>query len=296
MLNKRINFVCFNIIDISTVQKILIGFIRIKIKLYARISLPLASRYALKLFLSPVRNLPKKIPSIFKRSEKIELRLSPYRLKGYRWNHPQPKKALILHGFSSTIHKFDHFVKPLIKQGYEVIAIDAPAHGKSSGKQISVLEYKAMIEHIHATLGPIDAFIAHSFGGLALALALEKITEQEKMKVVLIAPATETITAIQIFSKFLRLPQAVKAGMEELIFERSGIRPEDFSIRKAAPHIKAQVLWIHDESDEITPWKDAVVIKDAGYPNFQFLLTQTFGHRRIYRENKVTKAVFEFLS
>ena len=286
---------CFNIIDISIKQKIIIAFVRIKIKFYARISIPLAARYALKLFLTPVKNLPKKIPSLFKKGEKITFSLKPYLLKGYRWNHPQPKKALILHGFSSTIHKFDHFVKPLIKQGYEVIAIDAPAHGKSSGKQISVLEYKAMIEKVHATLGPIDAFIAHSFGGLALSLALEKITQQEKMKVVLIAPATETTTAIQLFSKFLRLPKGVKAGMEELIFERSGIRAEDFSIRKAAPHIKAKVLWIHDESDEITPWKDAVVIKDASYPNFQFLLTQTFGHRRIYREEKVTNAVFDFL-
>jgi alpha-beta hydrolase superfamily lysophospholipase len=222
--------------------------------------------------------------------------LKPYRLKGYRWNHPQPKKALILHGFSSTIHKFDHFVKPLIKQGYEVIAIDAPAHGKSSGKQVSVLEYKAMIEQIHATLGPIDAFIAHSFGGLALALALENIAEQEKMKVVLIAPATETTTAIQIFSKFLRIPKAVRTEMEALIFEKSGIRAEDFSIRKAAPNIKAQVLWIHDESDEITPWKDAMKVQEAGYPNFRFMLTHTLGHRKIYRETKVTKAVFEYLS
>ena len=161
---------------------------------------------------------------------------------------------------------------------------------------MSVLEYKAMIEQIHATLGPIDAFIAHSFGGLALALALENIAEQEKMKVVLIAPATETTTAIQIFSKFLRIPKAVRTEMETLIFEKSGIRVEDFSIRKAAPHIKAQVLWIHDESDEITPWKDAMKVQEEGYPNFRFMLTQTFGHRKIYRETKVTKAVFEFLS
>jgi pimeloyl-ACP methyl ester carboxylesterase len=221
--------------------------------------------------------------------------LPPYELVGYRWNHPQKKKVMILHGFSSTIMKFDHFVNPLIKQGYEVIAIDAPAHGKSTGKQVSVLEYKAMIKKANEAFGPMDAFIAHSFGGLALALYLSENPHSHDNKVVLIAPATETSTAIKTFCKFLKIADDVKKSMEEHILEKSGIEANDFSISKVAASIKADTLWIHDEDDEITPWADAKVIAEMQLPNFRFMLTKELGHRKIYRDNKVKKAVFEFL-
>jgi alpha-beta hydrolase superfamily lysophospholipase len=263
--------------------------------LYAAFSIRAAGNYALKLFLTPVRNLPKTTPSIFKEGENIEVTLGQHQLVGYRWNHPQKKKVMILHGFSSTIMKFDHFVKPLMQQGYEVIAIDAPAHGKSSGKQTTVLEYRDMIEKVHKTLGPIDAFVAHSFGGLALSLFLEHHPNQHNIKAVLIAPATETSTAIETFCRFLKIDEKVKKKMKELIFERSGIRAEDFSISRVASKIKANVLWIHDENDEVTPLKDALKIKEAHYPNFQFIVTKELGHRKIYRDNKVKQAVFEFL-
>jgi esterase/lipase len=280
---------------IKTAQKIVIAFIRFKLTLYAAFSTKKAGTYALKLFLTPVRNVPKKIPSTFKEAEKITIMLPPYELVGYRWNHPQQKKVMILHGFSSTIMKFDHFVKPLIKQGYEVIAIDAPAHGKSSGKQTTVLEYKAMIEKIHRTLGPIDAFVAHSFGGLALSLFLEHLPDQENMKVVLIAPATETSTAIETFCRFLKIDDKVKQQMENLIYEKSGILAKDFSVSRVASKIKANILWIHDEDDEITPWSDAEKVQQMHLPNYKFMLTKELGHRKIYRDNKVTKSVFEFL-
>jgi alpha-beta hydrolase superfamily lysophospholipase len=280
----------------KTAQKIVIAFIRFKLALYAAFSNKRAGAYALKLFLTPARNLPKKIPSIFKEAETLSLSLPPYQLVGYRWNHPQQKKVMILHGFSSTIMKFDHFVKPLMRQGYEVVAIDAPAHGKSSGKQLSVFDYKAMIQKAYETYGPIDAFIAHSFGGLALSLFLKELPEHENIKAVLIAPATETSTAITTFCRFLHIDEKIKREMENMIYERSGFHDEDISISKAAAYIKAQVLWIHDEDDEVTPWRDAQKIEQAGYPNFQFILTHTLGHRKIYRDNKVKKAVFDFLN
>ncbi len=240
--------------------------------------------------------MPKKTPDIFTKGELISISLPPYQLVGYRWNHPQEKKVMILHGFSSTIMKFDHFVSPLIKQGYEVIAVDAPAHGKSTGKQVSVLEYKAMIKKVNEELGPMDAYIAHSFGGLALALYLSENNHKENNKIVLIAPATETSTAIKLFCRFLKIDEKVRKSMEQHIFEKSGIQANHFSISRVATSIKADMLWIHDEDDEITPWSDAKVIEQMQLPNYKFMLTKELGHRKIYRDNKVKKTVFEFLS
>ena len=64
---------------------------------------------------------------------------------------------------------------PLIKKGYEVLAFDAPAHGESTGKTINAVVYKDLVLIFGSSYGPIDSFVTHSFGGLALVLALEEI-------------------------------------------------------------------------------------------------------------------------
>ncbi len=277
-------------------QKLVIGYYRAKLNLFARLSKQKAAEKAFELFCTPYPGTKiTKSPAIFEKAEKLHLKMDGYKLVGYRWNHPQPKKALILHGFSSTIKKFDHFVMPLVKKGYEVIAFDTPAHGESSGKTINILQYKQTIAAVYEKFGPVQSFIAHSVGGLALSLFMEEQKYQDNKKMVLIAPATETETSLKSFTEFLKIDVEVKEEMRKLIHEHSGYWPEHFSIRRAADHIKADVLWIHDDEDDVTPWADAEKIQQDGHANFQFLLTKGLGHRKIYRDNKVKKAVMEFL-
>lgn len=276
-------------------QKLVIGYYKAKLNLFAKLSKRKAAEKAFELFCTPYTTNKKKAPAVFDKAEKLHLKFENYQLVGYRWNHPQTKKALILHGFSSTVKKFDHFVMPLVKKGYEVIAFDAPAHGDSSGKTVNAFQYRDTIKAVYEKFGPIHSFIAHSFGGLALSLFMEELEYQENKKLVLIAPATETESAINSFAAFLHIDKEVKEEMINMIRERSGREPYEISIRHAAQKIKAEVLWIHDEDDDVTPWADAEKIQQDDHPNFQFMLTKGLGHRRIYRDNKVKKAIMEFL-
>jgi len=276
-------------------QKLVVGYYRAKLNLFAKLSKRKAAEKAFELFCTPYTTNKKKAPALFEQAEKLHLKFEDYQLVGYRWNHPQPKKALILHGFSSTVKKFDHFVMPLVKKGYEVIAFDAPAHGDSSGKTINGFQYRDAIKAVYEKFGPIHSFIAHSFGGLALSLFMEEQEYQENKKLVLIAPATETESAISSFASFLKIDDEVKEEMRKIIFEKSGRSTDKISIFHAAKKIKADVLWIHDEDDDVTPWLDAIKIQEDNHSNFQFMLTKGLGHRRIYRDNKVKKAIMEFL-
>lgn len=276
-------------------QKLVIGYYRAKLTLFAKLSKRKAAEKAFELFCTPFATGKQKTPAVFEKAEKLHLKFEHYQLVGYRWNHPQTKKALILHGFSSTIKKFDHFVMPLVKKGYEVIAFDAPAHGNSSGKIINAFQYRDAIKAVYEKFGPIHSFIAHSFGGLALSLFMEEQQYQENKKLVLIAPATETERAVNSFAAFLHIDEEVKAEMNNIIRERSGRQLHEISIRHVAQNLKTDVLWIHDEDDDVTPWADAEKIQQDNHPNFQFMLTKGLGHRRIYRDNKVKKAIMEFL-
>lgn len=202
---------------------------------------------------------------------------------------------MLLHGFESSVVNFDKYVKPLIKKGYEILAFDAPAHGRSSGKIINAPLYKKTIIEVNKKFGPVQSFMAHSFGGLAVCLALEEIYHTADYRLVLVAPATETPTAIDSFFKFLKLDPDIRPAFDKLIMKRSGVSPDWYSIKRTMKHIRAQVLWFHDEEDDITPLADALIVKEENYPNMAFVITKGLGHRRIYRDNKVAKAIIDFL-
>lgn len=276
-------------------HRLALGYIRAKFKLLSTISKKKAAEKAFELFCTPQRRNLKPPHKIFEEAEKLKLKVDGITVIGWRWNNPSQRKVLIIHGFESSAVNFDRYVKPLIKKGYEVMAFDAPAHGRSGSKQINAPLYKKTILEINKQYGPIQSFVAHSFGGLAISLALEEIKHSEAYRLVLIAPATETTTAIDTFFKFLKLDNALRQEFENVIIEKGGVSPAWYSIKRAMKNIKAKVLWIHDEDDDTTPLKDALKVKAENYPNIDFLITKGLGHRRIYRDNNVIKAIINFL-
>ncbi len=269
---------------------------RLKFKALALISKRKAAEQAFKLFCTPAGEPVKRVPSIFKWAEEIQYKANGITVKGYRWNHKKPHRMLILHGFSSAAYKFSNFVEPLLDKGYEVIAFDAPAHGRSGGTTINALEYADMIVQVIKRFGPVSGFIGHSFGGIALALALEKIKHDEHTKVVLIAPATETTSAIDAAFAILQIKDStIRKEFDNVIIEKSGQHPKWFSIRRAMKNITATVLWIHDEDDDVTPLADALQVKEKNFVNVSFVITKGLGHRRIYHDAAVKKRVIDFL-
>jgi pimeloyl-ACP methyl ester carboxylesterase len=277
-------------------QKLAIGYIRLKFKALVLVSKKKAAEQAFKLFCTPLTDPPTRKPTVFKYAEELQFKLNGHNIKGYRWNHKKPYKVLILHGFSSASFKFSNYVEPLIEKGYEVLAFDAPAHGGSGGKTVNALQYSDMIVHVTKKFGPVNGFIAHSFGGIALALTLEKIKHDENTKVVFIAPATETSSAIDGAFTMLQINDAaVRKEFDNVIIEKSGQHPKWFSIKRAMKNITATILWVHDEDDSITPLEDALQVKEKNFPNIEFMITQGLGHRRIYHDAAVKKKVVNFL-
>jgi len=276
-------------------KKLTVGLIRTKLNLLTIVDKKKAGEEAFKLFCTPFSSAGPEC-DIFKNGEPLQFKLDGRNVRGYRCNHPQPHKILILHGFSSSCHNFQKYAEHFIEKGYEVIAFDAPAHGASEGNTVNAFEYRAMIKKAVEMFGPFQGYLAHSFGGLALTLALEEMPHDANTKIVLIAPATETTTAIDNAMSFLGLKNPVlRKAVDDKIFTVSGKKTSWFSIRRAIQNIRASVLWIHDEDDSITPLQDALKVKEDAPGNVQFLITKGLGHSRIYRDDEVIKAVMKFL-
>lgn len=276
-------------------QRLALGYIRTKFKVLSSISKKKAAEKAFELFCTPQQRNKKPLPKIFEQAEELNFKIDNIMVRGWRWNYPAVRKALIIHGFESTVVNFDKYIKPLIVKGYEVLAFDAPAHGRSEGKQINAPLYKRTIQEINRRFGPVQSFMAHSFGGLAVSLALEEMSHTPDHRLVLIAPATETTTAIDSFFKFLQLDPSIRPEFEKVIMKKGGAGPEWYSIKRAMQHIRAKVLWLHDEEDDTTPVSDVLKVRAENYSHIEFVITKGLGHRRIYRDNKVAKLVIDFL-
>lgn len=277
-------------------KKLAIGFVRTKLILLSVISKRKAGEEAFRLFSTPTIKSSGRDADIFKNAEKLEFISGKYLVKGFRCNHTQQKKVLLLHGFSSNCHKFDKYAMALIERGYEVLAFDAPAHGNSSGESVNAVDYSEMIKKVTSLFGPIDSYIAHSFGGLALCLALEEIPHNKNTKVVLIAPATETTSAINGAFRMLGITnKSIRKSMDDVILSLSGKETAWFSIRRAIKNITASVLWVHDEDDMVTPLADALLVKNDNQLNVQFIITKGLGHQRIYRDDVVKNYIINFL-
>jgi pimeloyl-ACP methyl ester carboxylesterase len=287
-------------------QKMIMLYTTTKFKLVSIISKRKAAEKAFQLFCTPFLRTKRKVEA--KNAEPLRFTVNNYDIKGHRWNHSptgtleptgrceQPKKALLLHGFGWAAYKFESYVAPLVKKGYEVLAFDAPAHGDSSGKLVNAIEYSTMIKKAIELYGPVDSFIAHSFGGIALSLAMEDIPHDDHIKIVFIAPATETTSAVDGAFAMLKINDvAVRAAFDQVILKLSGKPTGWFSIRRAVKNISAKILWVHDEDDDVTPLNDALKVREDAHSHIQFMITKGLGHRKIYNDNAVKKAIENFL-
>ena len=203
---------------------------------------------------------------------------------------------MILHGFSSYAYKFEHYVPLLLQMGYEVLAFDAPGHGDSEGKIVNALVYKRFICLVNELENGIDAFIAHSFGGLALSLAMQDLPDAANKKMVLIAPATETTSALHGFYKMLQVQPDLQAAIEAYIISMAGKPISYFSVTHSLKVIDTPCLWIHDKNDSICPFSDTLQAQTSAKPHQEFFITEGLGHNKVYKDQGVMKKIGAYLT
>lgn len=279
-------------------QRILLKYFRTKIKTLGLVSPEKAAVAAFDLFCTPFK-IKKgiKAPAIFHQCTPVSVEMKGITIRGFQWKSElaQARKVLIIHGFSSYAYKFEAYVPALIKSGYEVLAFDAPGHGTSDGKRINALIYRDTILAIEKQFGPLYGMIGHSLGGLAAALAMEKMENTQDRKLVLIAPATETKRAIENFFTLIPAKKEVRQAFEAYIQQLAGEPISYFSVPRVVRNIQTHVLWVHDETDTICTFKDVKPLLSEQIPSTQFYITQGLGHNKIYKELSTRNKIMAFL-
>ena len=280
-------------------EKLAISYIRAQLNILALVSPKAAAQKAFQLFCTPhIKN--RKKPSFTIKGERLSFKQDGHTIRGHRWEPHQtsivpPKRVLIAHGFESSSRNFDQYILPLLKQGYEVLAFDAPAHGQSGGKRITLPAYVRSLQTICEQYGPIQSFMGHSLGGLALTLLIESSPHDADTRLVVIAPPCEMVAAVDTFFQLLQAGKEVRKEFDDLSYELFDHPFSWYSMSRALRQVDANIIWLQDEDDKITPLEDALRIKEEQHPNIEFVITTGLGHRRIYRDAEVVHRIVNFL-
>ncbi|WP_169567491.1 alpha/beta hydrolase [Sneathiella limimaris] len=202
------------------------------------------------------------------------------------------KKALLVHGLSGRAGQLSAFADPLLEEGYQVIALDLPAHGNAPGKRISMPAIARLLAAFQKSYGDIDTLIAHSNGAAATTLALSFGMQIEK--VIYLAPPEDLKGYLYRLSKLIGFNAKVTRHAEAQLATRYGLPFDAVRGSTLSKNYKLPALIFHDLKDKMVPfeegerlaksWQDAVFVRTGG-----------LGHNRILQEPEVIAISREFL-
>lgn len=270
------------------------NFVRYFAKFLEVFSTRLASKFGIRLFVTPVNfPLPKREQYMLKSAQKKRLLINDINkeieILSYGYSK---KKILLVHGWSGRSTQLFAFADKLLENGYMVISFDGPAHGKSTGKTTMMPEFLKTIEKINTTFGPFEAAIGHSFGATSLYNAASNFLTIKAL--IAIGSGDKISDIISNFAKNLYLKEKsarkIKSGLEKKWL----IHIDDFASSTVAKNIKIPVLVIHDKNDGDVPVSCAYRIRQ-NLEKGSLLITNSLGHTKILRNKEVVNKSVEFI-
>jgi len=189
--------------------------------------------------------------------------------------------------------------EPIRRAGYRVVLFDLPAHGLSGAISTNLIDCARATAAIARAFGPLDAIVAHSFGGMISLVAAEGRAPLpdpiEVPRIVLIASPNRLSQVTSDFSRHWGLTLAGRRAFEQRL-ERVGGRPIGcFTIAKLLQATRSQAYIIHDRDDDDVSFESAEEI--ASEVDGAELRTFTgFGHRNILFAPPVMRAIVSFLT
>jgi pimeloyl-ACP methyl ester carboxylesterase len=212
-------------------------------------------------------------------------------IQTYHWQGNKPA-VLLLHGWESNSYRWKDLIKKLKSEDYNIISMDAPAHGNSGSKIFNAILYSECINMVLNQFN-IHTVIGHSVGGTSGAIALHNYRISSVKKLISLGAPSNFISMVKNYRKMMGFNKRVMKAMDKYYLQNFGHLPKYFTVANYSKNIQAKGLIIHDRKDRIIPYKDAIEIT-RHYKNSKLAKTVGFGHG--LKSNKVYNHILEFLN
>jgi pimeloyl-ACP methyl ester carboxylesterase len=264
--------------------------VRLTFKAASRISPVLGAEMARQLFFRPMRmGYRKEQRAVLAKARHVSLDVRQRRVRAYCWG--EGPTVLLMHGWGGHSGQMTEFVAPLTKAGYRVVAIDAPAHGRSPGGLSSLVHFSDAVQEAAAAFGPVHAVVAHSFGAAATVQAM--LRGVSIGRAVFVAPQSRISGYWEIFRAALGMSDKVWTVMRSrserwLKTSYDALHPIDH-----APRMTTPLLILHGTADRMTPFSEGEKLA-AAWPGAQ-LKPLDGGHIAILADWRALLAARDFI-
>lgn len=211
-------------------------------------------------------------------------------LVAWRWG--SGPTVLLVHGFEGNRAQFGAVIEALVARGFAAVALDVPAHGESSGHELTAVKFIAAIERALDRLAPVHSVVGHSMGG---AMALFTLAKRGGARnVALISAPSALGRELRRFARAVGLSKRGTQAFIASVEKHVGRSADDFDVRHIADGVELPVLLVHDQNDRQVP-----VLESARAAHMlstaELIVTRGLGHNRLLADPTVVASVVDFV-
>ncbi len=279
----------------------------------SRIAPQLSARAALRLFCTPLKPgkaskqrkaLEQSGLELFSKAERRRVLYEGGSIVAYRFKTQEPVSGndhtvLLVHGWESQALHLAGFIPPLLQSGLNVIAVDLPGHGESSGSTFHVPLGVKSLHALHEQTGPWSAMVSHSLGGLVLSTALDgtlpSLAPLKSNALVMISAPANAQDLFDDFCGQMQLSEKSQQHFMYLIQQLAKTDPARFNITEHLANNPIPTLLLHAPDDKEIAYSCAL---DNSRHNAHVELQELagLGHRRIIYSDLTIEKTVAFVS
>ena len=249
-----------------------------------------AGQLALKLFATPrKREITQRQNEFLNSSERKTLDYEGLDIMTYNWTGAG-KTVLLVHGWESHAARWKALIRLLKEEDYNIVAIDAPAHGRSGGNVFNAILYSHFIQESARHFDPY-MIVGHSVGGMASIFYAHREMNPSLEKLVLLGAPAHFEGVLERYVQLMGYSKAVHRAISKQVEEGFHHKPEYFSSAEFSKDLPCKVLLVHDDNDSIIPYDDALLYAE-NLKSVEFMSTNGLGHGQ--KDISVFRKIIEF--
>lgn len=252
-----------------------------------------AAKLALNLFATPER-IPRPESEMDNFALARKFKLSSNKAQAFAWGNENNPVVLLIHGWNGRGTQMAFCQEALVKKGFQVIALDGPAHGDSPGKRTNPMAYAQFILKAQQELAPngLAGLIAHSFGGGSSSLAVKLGLKSKAL--ILVASPNKYSLVVDDYLNLLQLSARARAYFLTFIQQITGLKLEEMTTADLLKEGHTALMIAHDTSDKSVPYLRGQEIHEAVKGSI-LVTTENLGHRRILKSHDVIDQMANFI-
>lgn len=196
-----------------------------------------------------------KLPEILKETEKESYQYQGNHFQTYTWKGNE-SIILLVHGWESNASRWEKLIAHLKKSGSTIIALDAPGHGLSGGKEFNIPQYASFIDVLVQKFHP-QYLIGHSLGGKTCLYYQSTYQNNNIEKIVILGSPSDFKIILNNYINLLSLNAKISKELENHYLKVFNLELEHFSGKLFASKIKTKGLIAHDTEDTIVLFEEA---------------------------------------